>query len=138
MMLFFASSGMLQIFNLHQSHGNYTAPAIVQLSAGIHKDQEVRSGPPGGREGGPPAGALGAQRDGAPQGRREEAWSLPRVMLKWLFFLEACGFVATLLFGIWIGLTHAKRRGTVIALLVAGSILPAVLVAWQTLTPSTQ
>jgi hypothetical protein len=141
MMLFFACSGMLQIFNLHESRGMYTAPAIVRLSAGIHKDQEVRSGSPRAFDGGPPggaSGATGARREGGSEARQRPPMSLPRILLKWLFFVEALGFVVTLLLGVWIGLTHAKRRGRVIALLVAGAVVPVALVAWQAMTPSAQ
>jgi hypothetical protein len=134
MMLFFASSGALQIFNLHESHGGYVAPAIIRATARIHKDQEAGTEParrfedrvPGGVQ--PP---FGSRRGEGPGGGEGRTWSTPTLFLKWLFFLEACALVITTLLGIWIGVVHAKRQRTIIALLVAGTLLPSILILWQ-------
>lgn len=38
-LLFFAFTGALQLFSLHEAHGNYQPPAIIERLARVHKDQ---------------------------------------------------------------------------------------------------
>ena len=40
--LFFACTGIIQIFSLHEAHGGYTPPAIVVKLSSVHKDQVFR------------------------------------------------------------------------------------------------
>ena len=37
--IFFALTGALQIFSLHESHGTYTPPALIEKLSSMHKDQ---------------------------------------------------------------------------------------------------
>ncbi|HUO22582.1 MAG TPA: hypothetical protein VMU59_08720 [Caulobacteraceae bacterium] len=63
--LFFAITGGLQLYHLHENHGDYQAPALLQELASVHKDQIVqtdnrRHGPPpadAGKDHGPSADA---------------------------------------------------------------------------------
>ena len=126
MVFFYALSGSLQIFDLHESHGSYHAPAVVTAIGRLHKNQVFAPVPPRNRRPGSPAArAVG----GPPGGPPAERISVPTLMLKWLFFVEALGLATTTIFGVWIGLTHAKRKRTVVALLVAGTVLPLALIA---------
>ena len=118
MVFFYALSGSLQIFDLHESHGSYHAPAIVTAIGRLHKNQVFAPPAPRNRPAGAAAGRVGGGPGGPPPNERV---SLATLMLKWLFFVEALG--------VWIGLTHAKRKRTVVALLVAGTVLPLALIA---------
>jgi hypothetical protein len=40
--LFFACTGIIQIFSLHEAHGGYTPPPIVVKLSSVHKDQVFR------------------------------------------------------------------------------------------------
>jgi hypothetical protein len=126
MVFFYALSGSLQIFDLHESHGSYHAPAIVTAIGRLHKNQVFAPPAPRNRPAGAAAGRVGGGPGGPPPNERV---SLATLMLKWLFFVEALGLAATTIFGVWIGLTHAKRKRTVVALLVAGTVLPLALIA---------
>ena len=37
--LFFALTGATQLFSLHEEHGNYKPPAIIEKLSSVHKDQ---------------------------------------------------------------------------------------------------
>jgi len=37
--LFFALTGALQIFSLHEAHGSYEPPALLEKLSRLHKDQ---------------------------------------------------------------------------------------------------
>ena len=43
--LFFAFSGSLQLFSLHEAHGTYKPPAFAEQFGSIHKDQVLKSPP---------------------------------------------------------------------------------------------
>ncbi len=132
MVLFFALSGTLQIFSLHEAHGGYVPPAFLAAIGRLHKDQALalpakHSRPAHTGTEGAPAGA-GAPDAGPPMNHSERK-PIAVYALKWLFALEAVGLVATTLFGVVIGLTHAKRKRTTLILLIVGTVLPAILVA---------
>jgi hypothetical protein len=120
MVMFYALSGALQIFDLHQSHDGYTAPSLMAAVGRLHKQQVFA----------PPVPRQSPSGRGEPQGRQKGRASSPATpLLKWLFFLEALGLAATTALGTWIGLTQAKRRRTILALLTLGIILPLLLIA---------
>jgi len=37
--IFFSLTGALQLFSLHEAHGTYQPPAILEKLASVHKDQ---------------------------------------------------------------------------------------------------
>jgi len=132
MVLFFALSGTLQIFDLHESHDGYTAPPFLGAVGSLHKDQ-IFAPPPqhqrpgmGAATGAPGAGAPADDAEAGPA-KHSRLQPVHVYLLKWLFALEALGLVATALFGVAIGLTHAKRKRTTWILLIAGVIVPVVL-----------
>jgi hypothetical protein len=128
MILFFAISGSFQLFNLHQAHGDYTPSVVISAMAGIHKDQVFSLGShraperPGGPQGdkSPPRGPQGGDERPQP--------GLSTLLLKILFLTEALALVATVLLGVWIGVTHPKRARSFWIVLAAGLILPVVLI----------
>lgn len=129
--VFYAISGALQIFNLHESHGTYVAPAIIVSMGRLHKNQVIAAPPAragsGARSEAPPGGPTGGgPPGGGPPGERKTAPTT--LALKWLFCIEALGLATTTVLGAWIGLTHAKRKRTIVALLIAGAVIPIVLI----------
>jgi hypothetical protein len=39
--LFFAGTGALQLFSLHEAHGSYEPPSVIEALAKVHKDQMI-------------------------------------------------------------------------------------------------
>ena len=131
--LFFSLSGALQIFNLHEDHGSYHAPALIQTMGNLHKDQvlskpdhdDVRGPPPGGGAApkaydhvGPPG------QDGHEHG---DAARPSTLLLKWFFELIVAGLLVSTLFGLWLGLRFTRTPRTAWGLLVAGVLVPVVI-----------
>ena len=142
MIVFFAISGSLQIYDLHEAHDAYKPGSLISSLARLHKNQvfapEPQHGaePPGGRQaeatspGDRPKGELAKKR--APQGKRPEREpTLATQILKALFVFEALALVLTTLLGVWIGVTHPKRARTFWIILGAGALLPIALIAVQ-------
>ena len=131
--LFFAFTGSLQLFSLHEAHGAYTPPAIFEALGHVHKDQvlSLKAKP----------GAKGAQaedehdHDHAGGGDHHGAAKTPPppkpwpvMALKWLFLTVAIGLMTSTLLGLWLAFTFGRRKGVVLALFVAGAVLPLLLV----------
>jgi hypothetical protein len=123
--LFFAFTGALQVFSLHEAHGAYRPPEVVARLSRVHKDQ-VFSLPPGRT---PQAGAHhdhGA-RAAPPPASRAPAWSV--TALKWLFLAVAAGLALSTLIGLWMAFTTSRSRGVILALFALGAALPVMLLA---------
>src|ERR1700728_1630732 len=111
--IFFALTGALQIFSLHESHGTYTPPALIEKLSSMHKDQVFEQKhhdkkPPAPKE-------------------HEESPKLGTVLLKWFFLFVALALTSSTVLGLWIGLTHMRRKRTGGWLLLAGVVLPVAL-----------
>jgi hypothetical protein len=203
-LLFFAATGALQLFSLHEAHGDYQPPALVQMLANVHKDQVFRAKPPRGDGGAgsrrpqaddggaagdddaapnatqaragagghhrhhddddataasnapasnaavsplaapsdatmqaanvaaPPANAASAAPPagpaaGPPAGGEAHGPKLGTLLLKWWFLAVALGLIVSTCLGLWIGLTHVRRKWTALALFVVGAAIPVVL-----------
>jgi hypothetical protein len=95
----------------------------------IHKNQRLPgTHAPSGAMRGPMPGGPGGPQGGPPQ--EPPAPKPATLVLKWLFFIEALGLATTTVLGTWIGLTLAKRRRTMLALLAAGTVVPIVLIGF--------
>ncbi len=132
--LFFAVTGALQLFSLHEAHGTYKPLALVEKLSSIHKDQVFALGhhhdhpdPPAATkpEAGapPPAGAAGAADDDDQPGSST-------LMLKGFFLLVALSLAVSTTFGLWMGLTQMRRKRLGWLLLTAGAVIPVVLLAF--------
>jgi hypothetical protein len=125
--LFFAVTGALQVFSLHEAHGSYRPPELVARLSRLHKDQVIslppaKTSPAGGRhEHGP--------RADAPHPRPSPPWAM--TALKWLFLAVAAGLTLSTLLGLWMAFTTSRRRGVILALFALGAALPIILVALQ-------
>ena len=123
--LFFAFSGALQIFNLHEAHDGYRPPVLIRALGSLHKDQ-VLSKPE--RHHGPPPGSP-ADRDhaGPPDHHDAHRIKLSTLVLKWFFEAVAVGLGASTAFGLWIGLRVTRTPRLSWSLLAAGALLPIIL-----------
>ena len=120
--LLFAFSGALQTFRLQEEKGyGGTPPAWIIWMAAVHKDQALpRAKPAGDRAKGLKAKA--GDRHDSSVGKRRSA--LP---LKIFAVLVAIGLFASTLMGVVIALNNRAMRGMTIVLLIAGTIVPVLL-----------
>jgi hypothetical protein len=123
--IFFAFTGALQIFNLHEAHEGYQPPALIRALGSLHKDQ-VLSEPE--HHHGPPSGPV---TDGdhvvAPDHDGDHRTRLPTLALKWFFEAVALGLGASTALGLWIGLRVTRTPRLSWGLLAAGALLPVIL-----------
>lgn len=118
--IFFALSGALQVFGLHESEGGKPAPAWIAKLAEIHKEQSISAIP--AREPRPaPAAAPSAPSAPKAAPRPEPHRSIPLVL--W-FAALAIGLVTTTGIGVYMAFAYKRDRATVVGLLAAGIVLP--------------
>jgi hypothetical protein len=131
--LFFALTGGLQLFGLHEAHGDYAPPALIEKLGKVHKDQVFEAA--GKRPHAEPAAAKPAEPAHADADHdhdhhdqdHEHGPKLGTLLLKWLFLAVAAGLATSTLLGLWMAIAHNRRKGVIWALLVAGAVLPVVL-----------
>jgi len=102
LVIFFAFSGALQTFTLHEStkDGSYRAPAWIATLAEIHKDQRT-------------VRAAGVH---------------PSTPLRWFIVLMALGLIVTSLLGIYMAFRfHRTNRAIIWGLMALGVIVPVAL-----------
>jgi hypothetical protein len=110
---FFALTGVVQIFSLHEAHGSYKPAAVVEKFSAVHKDQVFEA-----NEHEPESSAA----DVKPQ--EEPLKPVAVYMLKWFFALVAVGLMVSTVLGVWMGLKGTLRRRTHLWLLLVGAALP--------------
>ncbi len=126
--LFFAFTGALQIFNLHEAHDGYRPPALIRALGSLHKDQVLSR-----REHhhAPPPGPAADRDHVAPPDHHDDddhrRTRLPTLALKWFFEAVAVGLGASTAFGLWIGLRVTRTPRLSWGLLAAGAVLPIIL-----------
>lgn len=134
MILFFALTGALQTFNLHEGPPG-TPPGLIAQLAAVHKNQRLLGERPEGRPPGsahrPPEAGAGAATHGGPphgQGPGEERQQGPSPLpLKIYVALMSAGLFATTLLGIWMAFKYSRDKRVVWGLLAAGTLLPTAL-----------
>jgi hypothetical protein len=142
---FFALTGALQTFNLHESErgSSYQPPAWIVRLAQIHKKQSIQA-PPQRNVVTPPqkpaaaagpalnempsraAGTVAATPNDSPRpaaspGRRPLRVSWP---LKWFFLLVSVGLATTTLLGIVMSFQRRRSPLLLCGLLIAGIVIP--------------
>lgn len=137
--IFFAFTGSLQLFSLHESHpgDTYQAPAWVQKLASIHKDQIVaeKHGPPPGfaaEQRRPPQGDEARRPPQPPQGgprNQERRQSKFTLALKCFFLAMAVGLIFSTALGIYMAFQYNRSRALVWGMLIAGTAIPLALIA---------
>jgi len=124
--LFFAVTGALQLFSLHESHGSYQPAVLIEKLSSVHKDQvfAVKAHEDHGEPGAGPD-----SRNTTAQEEHEAAPSVGTVLLKWYFLVVAVALTTSTLLGLWLALTRGRTR-TRWWLLGLGTFLPILLTAF--------
>lgn len=124
--LFFASTGMLQVLSLHQSSPGYTAPVLLQRLGALHKDQVFGAPrrPPEDRAAKPhPGGDAGPPRP-APAPIGPVRW-----ILKGFAECVGAGLIANSLLGLYMAYRVNRNAWLTGGLFAAGIVIPVALVA---------
>ncbi len=130
-LLFFALSGALQTFNLHESEdgSTYHPPAWIVTLAQIHKDQTSVTRPP--RPDPPPQPADAKPAVPAPTPPPAEPAPPTHkhnpLPLKIFFLLVSVGLFVSTLTGLTMAYTYQRNRRLITLLLLAGAVLPIAL-----------
>jgi len=126
--LFFAVTGCLQLFSLHEAHGNYTPPPLIEKLSAVHKDQRFSAK---SDHDGPPAGAHHAHDAEADAGHDAPPKTPPirTLALKCLFLAVGAGLIVSTCLGLYMALTTSRRKAVVWTLLILGAALPVLILA---------
>lgn len=120
--LFFALTGALQIFSLHEAHGKYQPLLVIEKLSKVHKDQVFaashhhEAAPKTDADSPPPA-----------DDDDDDKPALSTLILKWFFLFVALALSVSTGFGLWMGLTQTRRKRRAWGLLVAGALVPVIL-----------
>lgn len=141
--LFFALTGIVQIFSLHEAHDAYRPPAVLIALGSVHKHQTLaspkahRRSEAGGEtaKGGKPGTAatdkLASAAANAPVRQGANAATSPAMikvyLLKWVFVFVALGLAVSTCIGVYLSLRFARRPAVIWALLIGGLALPLAL-----------
>ncbi|MBP6627819.1 MAG: hypothetical protein KA297_00220 [Kofleriaceae bacterium] len=147
-LILFALSGVLQMYGCHEGEGEDAAPGWLATVARIHIKQTTeaprrRPRPAGATATAPgspgasgPAEAARSSRDAGPAATPAPPGSpAPASPTRWplqLFFaLMSVGLVASSVLGAWVALASKRDRNLHLGLLVAGVMLPVLLLLLQ-------
>ena len=126
--IFFAFSGALQLFGLHESRpgSSYKPPAWVEKLAQVHKHQTIAAPPKKPRSVARETESAGKQR--ALRIEEPPPHDSPATSgLKWFFLFMSAGLIVTTLLGIYMSFKYNRNHRIVWGLLVAGTVLPIAL-----------
>ena len=128
-LLLFAVSGGLQLFGLHEAEDGYKPAPIVERLGRAHMNQTFTLRPPRPQAARPAAPAKPGAAAAAEAEEPEAGPKLSITLLKWFFLLVCVGLAVSTLLGVWMGLKFNRRKRLALALLIAGAVLPALLLA---------
>lgn len=124
--LFFALTGALQIYSLHEAHGGYTPLPLLEKLASVHKDQVFalpeRHEPDAASDQG-----ASTPKPRSPGAGEEEREPVATALLKAYFLMIAIGLALSTVFGLWMGLAQVRNKRIHVLLLIIGALLPPVL-----------
>jgi len=125
-LLFFAFTGALQTFSLHETTrgSSYRPPAWIATLAQIHKKQ-VTTVPI--RKLQPPAAEAARPVAEKPQSPVPASKSHNPLPLKLFFLLVSIGLAISTLSGIYMSYRYARNRPLITTLLLAGVVVPVAL-----------
>jgi hypothetical protein len=116
--LFFTLTGAVQLFSLHEAHGSYQPPAIVEKLSSVHKDQVFAFGDHHAEQD-PVADAA------KPAGeQKDDEVKLSTYLLKWFFLLVALCLAVSTALGLWMGFTQMRQKRIAWILVICGALIP--------------
>ena len=118
--LFFAVTGSLQLFSLHEAHDAYQPPAVIAGLAKVHKDQVFALEKPD-------ADASGPAGEDKHSHHHDAAPKATTIALKWFFLAVATGLIVSTCLGLWMALVTSRDRPLAWLLLLAGAVIPIAL-----------
>jgi hypothetical protein len=127
--LFFSLTGAAQLFGLHEAHGSYRPPPLVEKLSSLHKDQVFALGHHQEPTLRVPQRSVPATADPAKasvEGEERSSDSSVKA-LKVLFLIVAVLLVLSASLGVWIGLTQTRRPRLARLIFAAGILLPVGL-----------
>lgn len=127
-LLFFAFTGFLQTFSLHETTrgSSYKPPVIFAKLGNIHKKATLLS-PPRPEQGPPKGEAPNAAKAGPPQPKTPpppQSFHWPE---KIFFGIVAVGLITSTLTGIYMSWMYTRRKIFIVVTFIAGAILPLIL-----------
>jgi uncharacterized iron-regulated membrane protein len=122
--LFLAFTGLLQIYSLHEAHGDYTPPPLIEKLSSVHKDQVFKLGHHAAPKPTPEVKPDAAAKPETTKGPKPAV-----LMLKAFFAAVAITLATSTLIGVWMALRQPLRRRVCVILLAVGTLVPAVLIA---------
>jgi hypothetical protein len=122
--LFFAVTGALQLFSLHEAHGAYRPPLVIEKLGMVHKDQVFAAKPKR-----PQVSAAASAKPKAETVKPESGPKTSTKALKWLFLAVAAGLVISTCLGLWMALVHNRHKGVAWVLFLAGAAVPVLILA---------
>jgi hypothetical protein len=126
--LFFAVTGALQTFSLHETAkgSNYKPAKWIVVLAQVHKKQTVNVPPQKLQPAAQPVSTGKPQKDALAPGKaaQTDAHSLP---LKAFFLLVSAGLVTSTFSGLYMSYKYCRNRVVTTVLLVAGIVVPVAL-----------
>lgn len=127
-LLFFAFTGFLQTFSLHESTrgSSYKPPAIFVKLGNIHKKATL-PGPPKPPPTAPKAEKPDAQKSGPDQPKTPpppQSFHWPE---KIFFGIVAIGLFTSTLTGLYMSWMYTRRKILIVVTFLAGAILPLIL-----------
>jgi hypothetical protein len=135
-LLFFAFTGALQTFSLHETTqgSSYKPPAWIAGLAQLHKKQTtelpVRRPRPESAPPGEPGSSAHHDAEPSPQGHAERASApkpTPHLPMKIFFLCVSIGLFLSTLTGIYMAYRYSRNVLLITGLLVAGVALPLLL-----------
>ena len=121
--IFFALTGSLQLFSLHEAHGTYHPPPFIQELSSVHKDQLLAAERQRQRVQPVRRDVLVDRRPG----REHSSLAVHTLLLKSFFLVMALGLAISTMLGLCVGLTRGRGRKLVLCLLALGTIVPVAL-----------
>lgn len=122
--LFFALTGAVQLFGLHEAHDGYRPAPIIERMGELHKNQRFAL-----KEKRPEAlalrGAVHAMA-AAPE-KADPPTPVRETLLKWTFLAVALGLILSTGLGLWIAFTSPRQAPIHWVMLAVGALLPLAI-----------
>ncbi len=126
--LFFALTGALQLFGLHEAHGTYHPAVLIEKLSAVHKDQVFAVKEHDDEHEHEHEHEHEQGDHPQDQGAHEEEPTLGTVLLRWYFLIVALSLSVSTAFGLWMGLTNIRQRRVGWVLLAIGTVVPLGLI----------